>query len=114
MLIQLFLAMFATLLILVMGRDYLEKRLPKKLNLNEINNYLNSNHHWHGVGHFLVQFMVMAVLGSFGVILGLCIGFGSALFIEFVLQRNKLKQFDTIFDLITHFLGTLAALSLFL
>lgn len=114
MLIQLFLAALATAIIFITARDYMDKKLPKSFKFKDINDYLNSNHHWHSYGHFLVQFMIMTVLGSFNVIMGVCLSVGSAFFIEFVLQRNKLRNFDTIFDLVTHILGIIAALSLFL
>lgn len=103
--------------VLVLGRDYKEKRLPKKINLENFNNYVNSEHHWNSVGHFLIQFMVVNVFGSIsieGIIFGCILSVGSAFFIEMVLQKNKLTNKDTLFDLATHILGTLAGLSLFL
>lgn len=108
----------------VMGfRDMNEKRLPTKLTVSSLSDYMNSNHHWHDAGHFLAQFFLVSMIGAAITDPFKPVAIFSTLLVtyllEFVLQRSsgqshkdRIKEFDVQFDIATHVLGGLAALFL--
>ena len=77
--------------------------------------YMNSKHNWNSWGHVLVEFLFTSILlYIWPSAYALFIPIVGIVFIELVLQKSKLRDQDTRFDIFTNLIGVLAAAVLYL